>query len=118
MTGRYNAYTGNRPLKWQISVPKSNFELLDHVDMLDHVDHVDQAVHMDIWGGLENGPHMVHMRSTYHFFNRGANMTVTFFNYIFCYYARTRQDTRMGQLAGARARAAMHFSLRRPHNMI
>jgi hypothetical protein len=27
MTGRYNAYTGNRPLKWQISVPKSNFEL-------------------------------------------------------------------------------------------
>eukprot|EP01047_Picozoa_sp_COSAG01_P142218 COSAG01_NODE_73422_length_245_cov_73.808219_1_plen_22_part_10 len=22
----------------------------------------------------------------------------------------------MGQLAGARARAAMHFSLRRPHN--
>jgi hypothetical protein len=26
-----------------------------------HVDHVDQAVHMDIWGGLENGPHMVHM---------------------------------------------------------
>eukprot|EP01049_Picozoa_sp_SAG25_P010371 SAG25_NODE_1128_length_3866_cov_7.922485_3_plen_60_part_00 len=30
----------------------------------------------------------------------------------------TRRDTRMGQLAGARARAAMHFSLRRPHNMI
>ena len=27
MTGRYNAYTGNRPLKWQISVPKSSFEL-------------------------------------------------------------------------------------------
>jgi hypothetical protein len=26
-----------------------------------HVDHVDHAVHMDIWGGLENGPHMVHM---------------------------------------------------------
>jgi hypothetical protein len=26
-----------------------------------HVDHVDQAVHMDILGGLENGPHMVHM---------------------------------------------------------
>ena len=26
-----------------------------------HVDHVDQAVHMDIWGRLENGPHMVHM---------------------------------------------------------
>eukprot|EP01047_Picozoa_sp_COSAG01_P129686 COSAG01_NODE_59171_length_301_cov_10.103960_2_plen_67_part_01 len=26
-----------------------------------HVDHVDQAVHMDIWGGPENGPHMVHM---------------------------------------------------------
>jgi hypothetical protein len=30
----------------------------------------------------------------------------------------TRRDTRMGQLAGARARAAMHCSLRRPHNMI
>jgi hypothetical protein len=28
------------------------------------------------------------------------------------------RDTRMGQLAGARARAAMHFSLRGPHNMI
>ena len=27
MTGRYNAYTGNRPLKWQISVPKARFEL-------------------------------------------------------------------------------------------
>ena len=27
MTGRYNAYTGNRPLKWQISVPKASFEL-------------------------------------------------------------------------------------------
>jgi hypothetical protein len=27
MTGRYNPYTGNRPLKWQISVPKASFEL-------------------------------------------------------------------------------------------
>eukprot|EP01047_Picozoa_sp_COSAG01_P062342 COSAG01_NODE_7914_length_2995_cov_70.311119_3_plen_99_part_00 len=45
-------------------------------------------------------------------------MTVTFFKSIFfmaytivaefCLLAR--QDTRMGQLAGARARAAMHFS--------
>jgi hypothetical protein len=74
---------------------------------------------MDIWGGAGDGSHMVHMRSTYHFLNRGANMTVTFtYIYIFFNYARTRRDTRMGQMAGARARAAMHFSLRRPHNMI